>query len=234
MSRLAVLEPEPVQGPPMRALPRNSVRRWLTVGLGLLGAALMMASLTQGWWNFHMVAPQYPKGLDLVIRLTGVTGDSREINIINHYIGMGHLDEAAVWERTHALPAIALAAGSVILLILGAGKRVTYAALAPAVLLPLGFLADTWYWLYRFGHDLDPKAAIHIAGFTPALFGHGKIGQFQTWAWPGAGFWMAIAGAGVILLAVVARWSVCRTCPHAHSCGLTCPHAMIGASRDAA
>jgi hypothetical protein len=234
VTRLAVLQPSPASAETsLRPLDWRRGRRWWTVLLGLAGAAAMMLSLTQVWWNFHMVAPQYPKGLDLHIRLQGVEGDTREVNIINHYIGMGHLEEAAAWERAHALPAVALAALAVALLLFGAGRRIGFATWVPAIAFPIGFLLDTLYWLHRFGHDLDPAAPITFPGFTPKLFGYGTIGQFQTWAWPGPGFFIAVIGAGLVLVAAIVRFTVCRACPNADNCGAVCPHGLVGTPREA-
>jgi hypothetical protein len=81
---------------------------------------------------------------------------------------------------------------------------------------PLVFLADTFFWLYHFGHRLDPRAPLHIPAFTPQLFGNGNIGQFMTFAAPERGFGLSVAAALLLVLAAVLRWrevpSCCRGC----------------------
>ena len=34
--------------------------------------------------------------------------------------------------------------------------------------------------LYQFGHDRDPRAAIHIEPFSPPMLGYNQIAQFAT------------------------------------------------------
>lgn len=202
-------------------------RRFLVLGLSLAGVALFAASYALPWWNFKLVAPQYPKGLMLIIHLTGVTGDVAEINTINHYIGMGHIDDAATFERTYAAWLIGGLGLAVIAAILAAGKHLTTAAAWIAVSFPVGFVLDSQYWMYRFGHDLDPTAAIEIAPFTPTVIGAGKVGQFVTMATPAAGFWVAMLGVVMVAIAVWQRKKVCNVCPQAGTCGAVCPAASV-------
>ncbi|HEY3495918.1 MAG TPA: hypothetical protein VGK73_14570, partial [Polyangiaceae bacterium] len=74
-----------------------------------------------------------------------------------------------------------------------------------AAAVPLGFVADFSYWLYRFGHDLNPRAPLRLEPFTPAMFGNGVIGQFMTFARPELGFWLALACVGLAVLLVALR-----------------------------
>lgn len=202
-------------------------RRFVVLGLSLVGIVLFAVSYTLPWWNFRLVAPQYPKGLQLIIHLTGVSGDVAEINTINHYIGMGHIDDAASFERTYAAWLIGGLALAVVAAILAAGKHLTTFAAWIAAWFPVGFVLDSQYWMYRFGHDLDPTAAITMAPFTPTVLGAGKIGQFSTLATPAAGFWVALAGVAVVGVAVWQRKRVCKVCPAAGTCGAICPTALI-------
>jgi hypothetical protein len=173
---------------------------WLSIALGFSGVVAIALAFTQTWWKFILYAPQYPHGLRLEILLSGLSGDVHEIGMLNHYIGMSHLEDAAPLERHYAALGVAL----VVLFGLGSlvvgGKRFGWLAALPALLFPLGFLADSFGWLYRFGHHLDPHAPVRVPGFTPQMFGNGQIGQFMTFAEPGFGFWLAVFGA----LAVVA------------------------------
>ena len=92
---------EVVRRPSANAGDGTPRRRWLVVGARRLPrSACYVASLFQPWWQFTLYAPQYPQGLDdSSSRLTGVTGDVREIDMLNHYIGMAHLALAAPTER---------------------------------------------------------------------------------------------------------------------------------------
>ena len=52
---------------------------------------MMLAVLLFPIWKIELGAPQYPEGLVLKIRATGLEGDVDIINGLNHYIGMRHL-----------------------------------------------------------------------------------------------------------------------------------------------
>jgi copper chaperone NosL len=202
--------------------------RWLVVGLSGLAIAAYVASFFQVWWRFTLYAPQYPHGLRLAISLTGMGGDVHEIDMLNHYIGMGHLADAASRERELAGWGVAFIAILVLAITLGAGKRLGKAIVVPGIAFPVVFLGDAFYWLHRFGHGLDPRAPLHIPPFTPELFGNGQIGQFMTFAVPGPGFWLATVALGLLGGAAAVRARVCRDCPLAGDCGVTCPRALIG------
>ncbi len=221
---LAVATPAP-------AASRMSLERWAVILLALASAGLFAYSFYLPWWDFQLYAPQYPKGLKLVISLTGVTGDVKEINILNHYIGMKSLENAAPFERSMAGYGIAAVGIAVVTLSLLAGKKLTKLVAIPAIALPVLFLADSFYWLYKFGHDLDPKAPLKIGTFTPQLFGNGEIGQFGTFAQPHLGFWLATAGAALAIAATVLRARVCNSCSRAGTCAMTCPQVLVLGSK---
>lgn len=204
-------------------------QRWLVLALAAAAAAMFAGSYFLPWWDFTLVAPQYPKGLSLVISLTGVTGDVDEINIINHYIGMGHLEDAATLERAYAGWLIGGIGVAVLAATLLVGRKLNPLPALLAATLPLGFIGDTMYWLYRFGHDLDPKAPVHIQAFTPTLFGHGKVGQFETMAVPGWGFWLATLGVILVVVAIWQRRKVCADCPAHEVCETLCEHGLVKA-----
>lgn len=202
-------------------------QRWLVLGLAVVAAGLFAGSYFLPWWHFTLVAPQYPKGLELVIHLTGVTGDTHEINIINHYIGMGHLEDAATLERALAGWLIGGAGVALVAVTIFIGRKLNALPALLAGALPVGFIADTMYWLYRFGHDLDPKAPMTIKPFTPTLFGPGKVGQFETIAVPSWGFWLALLGVALAVVAVWQRRKVCLDCPAHDACEALCEHGLV-------
>lgn len=202
-------------------------RRWTVLGLAVGGAALFLASYQLPYWNFHLVAPQYPRGLSLQIALSGIRGDVAEIDILNHYIGMMKMSTAASVERAMSLYIVTAVALGALAGVVATGKRLGWLGLVPALGLPLGFLGDTLYWMYRFGHELEPDAPLKFAPFMPRLLGVGEIGQFHTTAWPASGFWLALAAAGCISIAVVLRKRVCDHCPKGAVCGATCSHLIV-------
>lgn len=206
--------------------PETSRRRWV-LALALVGAALFGASWFFPYWSFALFAPQYPKGLNLIIHLNGVVGDVDEINLINHYIGMGHLDQAAQLERQYGGWLVGALGIVVVLATAFSGKKVGWLPLLVGLGLPIGFVVDTFYWMYRFGHELDPRAPIDMAPFTPTLFGPGKVGQFRTVAMPDAGYWLALLGVALVAVAVWQRRKVCNACVASDDCGAICSHGFL-------
>ena len=206
-------------------------QRAAILALSLVAVALWVAAYFQPWWQFYLFAPQYPKGLVLDISLTGLGGDYKEINMLNHYIGMKGLDEAAALERQLAVYGVGLVAILSVGLMLVVGKRWNWLVLLPGLAFPLGFIGDSMAWLYHFGHSLDRHAPLNIPAFTPAFFGWGKIGQFSTYAMPLAGFWLTLGALAAMLVAMLWRYRICRTCPMSSSCGATCPSHFVVEAR---
>jgi len=204
-------------------------RRWATLALAALGLAAFALSFALSWWKFTLYAPQYPHGLRLEIALTGLQGDVHEIDMLNHYIGMRHLVQAAPIERAYASYGVAGVCLAVLAGILSLGRRTGRLAVIPALLFPIGFVVDSFAWLYAFGHQLDPRAPLHVPPFTPQMFGNGQIGQFMTFAEPALGFWSSVVGVVLVAAAVEFRQrAVCARCPHAAKCKDVCPVHFLG------
>lgn len=209
--------------------PMQRAQRWSTLALAVLGLLAFVLSFAQPWWKFTLYAPQYPHGLHLEIALTGLRGDVHEIDMLNHYIGMRHLVQAAPIERAYASYGVAGVCLAVLAGVLSLGRRTGRLALIPALLFPIGFVVDSFAWLYAFGHDLDPRAPLHVPAFTPQMFGNGQIGQFMTFAEPALGFWLSLAGVALVAAAIEVRQrAVCAQCAHAASCTNVCPVHFLG------
>lgn len=188
-------------------LPDGSTRQLLDYllpsALLMVAALLLVTSIFVPYWSMTMTAPQYPKGLKVDVYITHLAGDVREIDELNHYLGMPPLDEGGQLERSiapYALAALGL------LLVAGVFVHNQWAALLalPALGYPLVFLADLWFILYQYGHSIDPDSALGgaIAPFTPPLLGEGKVGQFGTIANWELGLWLAFGAVAVVLLAL--------------------------------
>ena len=204
-------------------------RRWLVVALMSAAVGMFASAFSMQWWHFTLYAPQYPHGLSLTISLTGVGGDVREIDELNHYIGMAHLENVALEEEHYAAYGVAAVSLIVLVLTLAMGRKTGWLIAVPAVAFPLGFVVDSFYWLYHCGHELDPHAPIRLPAFTPQMFGNGQIGQFLTFAAPSAGFWLAAGGALVVIGATYLRQrSVCAHCSLRGTCGALCKSGFIG------
>ena len=168
------------------------------IGAALMAAALVWIAASLPLWSMTMKAPQYPKGLRLEAYGTGMTGDLKEINILNHYIGMRPIDPKPELE-TKLFP-IGIAGLIVLCLASPLGRWLRGAAIAVAIAMPLGILADLQWWLYTYGHSLDPKAPIRLKPFTPLVLGESAMGNFVSSSMVSTGF-LCLAGAAVILVA---------------------------------
>ena len=118
---------------------------------------------------------------------------------------MDKIENAAKFEREIALFAIlALSLGAILALPVF-GFRVHKFLYLPPILFLIGFIGDMYYWMYQFGHKLNPEAAVRISPFTPAVIGFGKIGQFETTAFFSWGFFLAVAATGICIFALKKR-----------------------------
>lgn len=169
---------------------------WLLTG----AAILLVISVFLPYWRITLYAPQYPDGLTVVSYVNRLGGRVEEVNLLNQYIGMKPLQDAARQEKR-----IAVAAVVVLALLLAAAVEVhsPWAALLsiPAVLFPLVFLADLQYWLANFGLHLDPHAPLNLSvkPFIPRALGMGRIGQFSTQALPAAGLILSFLASAAII-----------------------------------
>ena len=168
----------------------------------LLGvAALLLAvSIFLPYWEMTLKAPQYPAGLSIQAHVNRLTGDVSEIDGLNHYIGMRPLGEAAQLERAFGIFALAALALLVLAAVFVHSPWALLLAL-PAILWPVIFLADMYYWMRNFGLNLDPTAPLSssIKPFVPPILGSGMVGQFETVASFQIGLWLAFLAAILIV-----------------------------------
>jgi hypothetical protein len=166
-----------------------------------VAALLLVASTFFAYWSIKMTAPQYPKGLRVSVYVNHLEGDMKEVDALNHYLGMAPLDSGGQLERSIALVSI-LAIG--LLLAASVFVHTKWAALLalPALVYPFLFVVDLWWILYQFGHSIDPKSALGgaIQPFTPPIVGFGKVGQFGTLAGFELGFYLALLSVVVVLI----------------------------------
>lgn len=189
---------------PVDELARHRLRYTLPTLAFTVARLLLLISIFLPYWRMTLEAPQYPDNLHVSAYVNRLVGDVREIDGLNHYIGMRPLNEAAQLERTLAVYMIV----ALVLLMEGAAYLHTrWAALltAPVILFPPFFLLDLYFWLNNFGQHLDPAAPLShaIKPFTPPVLGVGEIGQFRTVAAAGPGLILASVAAVVTVLALI-------------------------------
>lgn len=215
----------------MRYERREMLFKWLVLACAVSAVGLYFAAWFQPMWGWYLSAPQYPFGLVLSVYMDHVSGDVTEINILNHYIGMAKLEEAARFERAiagYGLSAIGLAT---LLMVFLPGRRFSRWFALPAFNFPIVFVLAMYRWMYLFGHKLSPDAPVTVAPFTPTLVGAGKIGNFSTIGLPGPGFYMILGAGFLTILMYFLRLRVCRGCPYRATCGAICSNHLLNRKR---
>jgi hypothetical protein len=162
--------------------------------LTALAALLMVGGFVLPLWQIRLLAPQYPEGLGLRIHVNTVRGmtenDLRNINSLNHYIGMKAIDPEAI-PVLHVMPWVlgALVVGALIVALAGRRKLLAAWLIAYATAALLG-LFEFWRWEYDYGHNLDMEhAIIKVPGMTyePPIIGAKQLLNFTAISLPALG-----------------------------------------------
>lgn len=129
--------------------------------------------------------------------------DLKEINSLNHYIGMHPLEETDFSEFQW----IPLMLGFFIILSLRAAVMARMSALIDT-LVAFGWFSVFALWhfyhrLYTYGHNLDPSAAVKVKPFTPPVFGSAQIANFTVYNYPAAGTYLMAGFVALLAVAVV-------------------------------
>ena len=184
---------------------KMSVPSRIIVGIASLS---LIATFFLPVWFIYLLAPQYPEGLTMNIWLYQITGQVEIINGLNHYIGMKHI-KAEMFPEFDFLVYIM---GFFILfglVVAVTGKRILLLIyLITLGLGAAGAMYDFYKWGYDYGHNLDPKAAIQIPGFSyqPPLIGHKTLLNFDAYSYPDSGGWVVIIAGLVIFLVYGYEW----------------------------
>ncbi len=178
----------------------------LVASLGLV--ALYFTPL----WHIGLKAPQYPEGLGMYVWVNRITGEKPQdlgsINGLNHYIGMKPIIPESIPELRFMPVAVAVLIGCGILAAWRGKRGFLYAWTALYGVGALAGLADFWNWGYRYGHELDPHAAIRIPdmSYQPPLVGSKQLLNFHATSWPALGGWIAIVVLVGLLILCVREW----------------------------
>jgi len=177
----------------------------------LVAVLLLLPAYVAPLYDMTMFAPQYPDGLRMHIysyKLEGGNGgqDVKEINVLNHYIGMKDL----VAEEFSEFKWIPFVVGGMGLLFLRAAALGRLSDLVDVLVLYLYFgLFSLWsfaYKMYWYGHHLASTAAVKVDPFTPPLFGYKKLANFEVYSYPALGSYGLAAAAVVLAAALFVGW----------------------------
>ncbi len=160
-------------------------------------------------WRIDLIAPQYPEGLGILIKVNTVVGvkeqDLNSINNLNHYIGMQRIEPDAIPELRY-MPAILGVLIVTALLVAALGRRkILYGWAVVLAAVQVGGLYDYWKWGYDYGHNLDlDTAIIKIPDMTyqPPLIGSKQLLNFTATSWPAPGGWALVIASVLVGIAV--------------------------------
>lgn len=176
--------------------------------LALAAALLVLPTYFFPLWNLTMFAPQYGDGLRLDIFSYKLEGgnegqDLKEINVLNHYIGMRDLAE----EDFREFKWMPFVLGALALVFLRAAVVARVLDLLDSLVIFSWFgLFSLWsfgYTLYQYGHVLAPTAPVKVDPFMPPLFGGAQLANFEVYSYPGLGAWALILVGLVLAVGLV-------------------------------
>jgi copper chaperone NosL len=176
----------------------------------LIAVLVLIPSFFFPLWNMSFYSNQYTDGLVLHIYSYQLEGgktanrdDLREINSLNHYIGMRPLLESDFSEFTW----VPLVIGLLMILALRAMVLGKISNLVDVFVLFTYFgLFSLWSFyhrLYMYGHNLDPTASIKVQPFTPPIFGSKQIANFTVNSFPDLASYALIAFAILLLVSIL-------------------------------
>lgn len=177
---------------------KKSQKTWMA-----FAALLLVGVYLVPIWSISMEAPQYPEGIGMNITVNNIEGkqpnDLKNINGLNHYIGMKPIEPASIPEL-QLMPYIfgfLIISG---LIIAATGKRTLILTwLGLFVLLAIAGLVDFYLWGYDYGHNLDPNAPIKVPGMTyqPPLIGSKQLLNINATSLPHVGFYFALVSMSI-------------------------------------
>ena len=193
--------------------------------LMFIGALLLGALYVLPLWKITLLAPQYPEPLGLNIHITHLSdgvqyNDVKNIDLLNHYIGMAHLPTEENVAKKEVEPFIEFTIFPIVIgIMIALGVLVAFKGnkkwylywLIVMILLGIAGLFDFYQWLDTYGHDLDPNAILKITdpvtgkpmGYQPPFFGYKKLLNFEVYSYPAMGAYFIAAGMALSFLAFI-------------------------------
>lgn len=177
----------------------------------LIGVLLPLLLFVFPLWKITLEAPQYPTPLGMYIHINDFSDanphDIKNINLMNHYVGMKYIPEAIPEFKIFPIGIISTTIIG-LLIAFKANYRWYFYWFVLMVLLSAAGLYDFYLWEHDYGHDLDPKAIMKftnpdgsLMGFQPPLFGSKDILNFRAHSYPQLGAFSLALGMGLSFVA---------------------------------
>ncbi len=163
----------------------------------LIAALLPLGLFLFPLWRITLEAPQYPTPLAMNIHINDFSDvhphDIKNINLMNHYVGMKYIPEAIPEFKIFPLGIIITTVIGLLIAFKGNYKWFLFWFILMVALSGAG-LYDFYIWEHDYGHNLDPKAIMKftnpdgsVMGFQPPLFGSKDILNFRAHSYPRLG-----------------------------------------------
>ncbi|WP_035483662.1 hypothetical protein [Gaetbulibacter saemankumensis] len=163
----------------------------------LIAALLPLGLFIFPLWKITLEAPQYPTPLGMYIHINDFSDvhphDIKNINLMNHYVGMKYIPESIPEFKIFPIAIIASSIIGLLIAFIGNYKWFLAWFILMVIMCSAG-LYDFYLWEHNYGHDLDPKAIMKftnpdgsVMGFQPPLFGSKNILNFRAHSYPQLG-----------------------------------------------
>jgi hypothetical protein len=173
----------------------------LSKTLMIIGSLLPLLLFIFPMWNISLEAPQYPIPIGINIYIDHFEGDQegdiQNFDLMNHYVGMAELPKEL--KEFEIFPTVIIVTSILGLIFAFIAKKPLYLLwFGIMALLGLAGIYDFYLWLYDYGHNLDPKAAIKILdSYQPPIIGTKEILNFTVRSYPSIG--SVFLGIGILL-----------------------------------
>ena len=181
----------------------SQITKWMLI----LAGVLMMGIYFVPIWHIDLFAPQYPEGMYMQIWLNKMSGDIRNINILNHYIGMHAIVPKEIPELRYLPFGVAFLISGAFISALINYIRVIRIYVTTFISSAIVSFYDFWHWGYRYGHELNPHASIKMPGmsYQPPLIGPKTLLNITAWSMPDIGGYLFAAATILILSSLYLR-----------------------------
>jgi len=181
------------------------IRSLLLIAAGVL----ILMNFKFPMWGIELYSNNYPNGIGMAIYSTHpdnlpyyreMDGGMRELNVLNHYIGMKKITKD-MWQFKVIPALLILAAISCFVAAFLKKKWASFGAVVVNAAVGAVGIGVLLYTLYQYGHDLNPEAAIKVPPFMPGIIGENHLAQFTTYSFFDWGTYVVLIGAGLTVLA---------------------------------
>lgn len=177
----------------------------------LIAALLPLGLFLFPLWRITLEAPQYPTPLAMNIHINDFSDvhphDIKNINLMNHYVGMKYIPEAIPEFKIFPLGILITSVIGLIIAFFGNYKWFLFWFILMIALCSAG-MYDFYIWEHDYGHNLDPKAIMKftnpdgtVMGFQPPLFGSKDILNFKAHSYPRLGALFLALGIATSIIA---------------------------------